>query len=136
MMYLLGLRDDYTPDGRVLAEVLAPAAAPGALRADPGSLLRLGQVYNQIEAAVGAFGLDTLRASTRALASESPGDATYTSIEDQLESLGSHRDSIAAQMRTILDGAAFDGQPLDPGQAQALIRQGEDLLGQAAQLAS
>ena len=48
----------------------------------------------------GDLGLDTLAASTRALASESPGDATYTSIEDQLQRLGSHRDSVAAQMRS------------------------------------
>ncbi len=135
MMDLLGLRDDYTPDGRVLAEVLAPEAAPGALQAGRGTLLRLGQVYSQLESAVGSFGLDTLRASTRALASESPGDATYTSIEDQLQRLGSHRDSVAAQMRAALDGVAFDGRPLDQGQAQALIHQGEHLLDQAALLA-
>jgi hypothetical protein len=38
-------------------------------------------------------------------------------------------------MRAALDGVAFDGQPLDQGQAQALIRQGEHLIDQAALLA-
>jgi hypothetical protein len=136
MMNLLGLRDDYTPDGRVLVEVLAPEAAPGALRAGHGTLLRLGQVYNQLESAVGRFGLDTLGASTRALASESPGDTTYTRIEDQLQGLGSDRDSVATRMRAVLDGAAFDDQSLNEGQAQRLIQEGEHVLNQAALLAS
>ncbi len=116
----------------MLDEVLEPGAARDA---DHGTLLRLGQVYNQIEPAVGTFGLDTLRASTRALASKSPGDAAYTSIENQLQELGSDRDRVAAQMRAALDGVAFDGQPLGEGQAHALIRQGERLLSQAARLA-
>ena len=136
MMNLLGLRDDYIPDGRVLTEVLDPGAAPDAQRADHGTLLRLGQVYNQLESAVGTFGLATLEASTRALASESPRDATYTRIENQLQRLGSDRDRVAARMRAALDGVAFNGQPLDERQARALIQQGEHLLDQATQLAS
>jgi hypothetical protein len=136
MMDLLGLRDDYVPDGRVLAEVLDPGALPDAQRADHGTLLRLGQVYNQLESAVGIFGLATLQASTRALASESPRDATYTRIESQLQRLGRDRDGLRARMRAALDGVAFNGQPLDEGQARALIQQGEHLLDQAAQLGS
>ena len=136
MMSLLGLRDDYAPDGRVLAEVLtAPALAP-AMRQDTPGLLRLGQVYSQIEAAVGAFGLDTLRASTRALASSSPGDQTYTRIESQLQGLGAARDTLAARMREVLLGAAFDGRRAGAQDVRSLIAQGERLLGQAAVLAA
>jgi len=135
MMDLLGLRDDYTPDGRVLAEVLAPEA-PGAPRAGRGTLLRLGQVYSQLESAVGRFGLDTLKASTQALASDSPGDATYNRIEGQLQNLGSDRDSVAMRIRAVLDAAAFDDQSLNEGQAQRLLQQGEHVLDQAALLAS
>ncbi|MGP7997219.1 MAG: hypothetical protein ACLPKI_07855 [Streptosporangiaceae bacterium] len=136
MMELLGLHDDYTPDGRVLVELLNPADLPPALRADRGALLRLGQVYTQLEAAVGSFGLDTLRASTRALASKSPGDATYNTIENQLQQLGAARDSVAGQIRAVLDGAAFGGQLVHGGQAQALIHRGEQVLVQAAHLAA
>ena len=85
MMALLGLRDDYMPDGRVLGEISTRPPLPPGMRAHRGTLLRLGRVYTQLEAAVGPFGLDTLRASTRALASNSPGDATYTRIENQLQ---------------------------------------------------
>lgn len=136
MMALLGLRDDYTPDGRVLIEALDGAALPKAVRAHDGSLTRLGQVYSQLEAAVGAFGLDTLRASTRALASGSPGDARYSQIERQLAQLGAARDALVVKMRAILLGVAFGGHPAGLSGAGALIAQGERLLGKAALLAS
>ena len=136
MMELLGLHDDYVPDGRVLAELLDPADAAPALRVNRAALLRLGQVYTQLEAAVGRFGLDTLRASTRALASTSPGDARYNAIENQLQQLGAARDGVAGQIRAMLDGAAFGNQPVNAAQAQALIQKGDQVLAQAAHLAA
>jgi hypothetical protein len=134
MMALLGLRPGYAPDGRVLGEIISPSALPAGMRAHRGTLLRLGRVYTQLEAAVGAFGLDTLRASTHALASNSPGDGTYTRIENQLQRLGAKRDTIGARMQALLLGAAFDGRTLNVAAARALIRAGDRLLGQAAVL--
>jgi hypothetical protein len=136
MLELLGLHDDYAPDGRVLAEVLSPSALAPAMRENTAELLRLGQVYTQVEATVGSFGLDTLQASTRALASASPGDATYTAIESQLQKLGASRDALAAKMRSVLLGAAFYGREFGESDAQSLIAQGDRLLGQAAVLAA
>ena len=135
-MELLGLHDDYVPDGRVLAELLDPADLPPALRVNRAALLRLGQVYTQLEAAVGSFGLDTLRASTRALASTSPGDARYNAIENQLQQLGAARDGVAGQIRAMLDGAAFGNQPVSGPQAQAIIQQGDHVLARADHLAA
>ncbi len=135
MMELLGLRDDYTPDGRVLAEVIEPGALPGSMRADTRLLVRLGDSFTQINAAVGAFGLDTLKASTRALASGSPKDATYTRIENELIRLGSERDAIVSLMKTELYGAAFGGRPLNARRARGLIAAADSLLAQAAALA-
>jgi hypothetical protein len=136
MLELLGLHDDYAPDGRVLTEVLDSSALSPALRGGGPALLRLGQVYTQVEAAVGAFGLDTLQASTRAMASASPRDATYTRIESALGQLGTARDALVTRMRSALLGAAFYGRPLGQSQARALIAQGEHLLGEAAVLAA
>jgi hypothetical protein len=135
MMALLGLHDDYQVDGRVLAEIIAPGALPPAMRVNYAMLIQLGEVYKQINAPVGAFGLDTLTASTRALASDSPGDATYTSIENQLTALGNQRDAIASRMSAALLGAAFSGHPVNAGQATALIASGEALLARAGALA-
>jgi hypothetical protein len=80
---------------------------------------------------VGAFGLHTLQASTRALASDSPGDATYTRIESRLQQLGLARDAIAGQMRALLLAAAFGGQPVNRDAAIRLIGQGGRLLNAA-----
>jgi hypothetical protein len=136
MMALLRLRDDYAPDGRVLGEIITPSALPSGMREHTGVLLRLGQVYTQLEAPVGVFGLDTLMASTRGLASHSAGDATYAGIENRLTHLGERRDDVAAQMRALLLGAAFDGRTLSTGKASELIKQGDELLGAAATLAA
>jgi hypothetical protein len=135
MMELLRLHDDYQPDGRVLAEVIKPSALPKAMRADTGLLLRLGEVYSQINAAVGEFGLNTLSASTRALTSDSAKDSTYIKIENQLIRLGGERDAIASLMRSELLGAAFAGHQLNPREVRGLIQAGEGLLAQSSAIA-
>jgi hypothetical protein len=136
MMALLGLHDDYTPDGVVLGDVIVPTALPPAMLTNYPTLTRLDRVYTQLEAAVGKFGLATLTASTRALASNSAGDATYTSIENQLAALGSARDALVAQMQALLIGAEFGGRPIGAKAAKALISQGNALLAQAGTLAN
>jgi hypothetical protein len=128
MLALLGLRDDYAPDGRALSEIIARLRHRHVLTA-------LGRAYTAIEAPVGPFALATLRAATVALASASPGDRVYTRIERALARLGAERDSLGGQMRALLDGAAFDGKPVNDQQARALIRAAERLLAAAASLA-
>jgi hypothetical protein len=121
----------YVPDGVVLGDVIESTALPPAMLTNYPRLLSLGQVYTQLEAAVGEFGLDTLSASTRALASDSAGDAGYTSIEGQLRQLGAARNALAAQMQAALTGAEFGGQPLSGKTARKLITAGQALLAQA-----
>jgi hypothetical protein len=139
MMALLKLHDDYRPDGRVLIEVINPSALPAAVRANYGLLVRLGVLYSQLNAAVGQFGLDTLKASTYALASDSPGDATYTTIENGLAALGNERDTIVSFIGDQLYGAEFGGAHAALGAAGArqsagLIRAGDRLLAKVAAL--
>jgi len=141
MMALLGLRDDYTPDGVVLGDVIEPTALPPAMLSAYPTLVKLGHLYTRLEAPVGEFGLDTLAASTRALASNAAGDATYTTIEGQLTLLGSARDTLAAQIQGLLIGAEFGGQPLSTTKSgkkalSKLIAQGNGLLAQADALAA
>jgi hypothetical protein len=136
MMALLGLHDDYTPDGVVLGDVIESSALPPAMLSNYPTLDALAGVYTQLEAAVGQFGLATLTASTRALASNSAGDATYTGIENKLTSLGAARDALATQMQTLLIGAEFGGQPISATTAESLISKGQALLAQAGTLAA
>src|SRR5262249_46338689 len=130
MWELLGLHAGYAPDGRVLLEVIKPAALPPAARSDERLLVQLGQLYKQVDAPVGAFGLDTLKVSTVALASMSANDATYTQLEGLLSQLGTARDGIASSIQSLLLGATFGGHPIDASQAAALLKAGSAMLGQ------
>jgi hypothetical protein len=137
MMMLLGLHDDYMHDGRAIIEPLYAWALPQALRAHRETLLRLGAVYKQINAAVGRLGLDSLRISTRALESGSPADdSTYTNLENQLTGFTTQRNTLAGQMQALLESATFDNQPANEQQAKRLTAQGEALLDQVAALAN
>jgi hypothetical protein len=136
MLALLGLSDDYTPDGVVLGDAISPQARPRGMRANYGTLDELGQVYTQLESAVGGFGSATLMASTTALASSSAGDSTYTTIEHKLQVLGAARDALAAQMQRLLIGAEFGGKPINPKVAKKLIAEGNALITQAGNLAN
>jgi hypothetical protein len=137
MLTLLGLHDDYVHDGRTVVEPLYDWAVPWSLRAHRETLLRLGATYKQLNAAFGTFAMDTLKASTRALTSGSAtDDRRYTRIEDQIESLTTQRDTLAAQIKATLNAAAFDGQALNERQAQRLIDQAKKLLERAHELAA
>ena len=129
---LLGLRDSYRSDGRVLVEALDPRAVADSLRAHRETLLRLGAAYEQVNAPFGAFAADTLQASTRAL--ESSDDTVYSSLEDRIAALTAQRDALALEISTALNDAAA-GTPLDEQQAKRWIAEASDLLGQARALA-
>jgi hypothetical protein len=129
IMALTGLHTDYVPDGRVLTEALS---GPGCQ--DP-ALLKLGQIYSQLEASVGSFGLDTLTASTAALSSTTPNDALYKSIESQLVQLGNARDALVQQIKDVLGDRWASARPLSTDRANDLAKQGEKLLDAAAHLA-
>ena len=136
MLALLGLKDDYVTDGRVVTEFLKGGATPKSLDAHKDTVEKLGATWKQINASFGQFSLDTLRASTGALASNTAGDTTYANTENALASLGTERDTLAGQIRAALWRAEFNGQKIDEKQAKNWIKQGEDLLEQASDLAA
>lgn len=136
MLTLLGLEDDYVHDGRTVAELLKPSAGPQSLRAHRETLLQLGETYKQLNAAFGRFAMNTLKASTYALASGAAGDdGVYTATESRIQTLIDQRDAVASQMKALLNGTAFDGQALDERQAKKLIEQGENLIERSRKLA-
>jgi hypothetical protein len=130
LMALVGLKDDYSHDGRVLLEDVNGGALPLSLRQYHGTLIQLGAVYKQLNASVGQFGMDTLHISTVAVESNASGDSRYTTLENDLISFGSQRDGLASQMIAMLENAAFNGQSIDQQQALSLINQGQALLAQ------
>jgi hypothetical protein len=136
MLALVGLKDDYAHDGRVLFEELEGWAVPSALRNGRGITMQLAQVYKQINAPVGELGLASIQISTRALEGNDANDATYTRLENRLTSINSQRDAIASQMIALLEGAEFNNQQVDKAKALKLIVAGKALLLAVKLLAS
>ena len=131
------MREPLEP-GRLLvedAELVQEDALPVELRIHGRELTELGLIYKQINAPFGQLSFDVLAASTRALASgSSTDDSTYAAISDRIAALTAHRDTLAGQMRDVLNGAAFGGQRYSRSQLQSLTMEGNALLMQAHQL--
>jgi hypothetical protein len=127
MLALLGLTDDYVSDGRVIAEALYGWAIPPTLQAHRDAFLRLSAAYKQLNAPFGELSMSALRISTRALASDEPGDATYTALEAKIADWTTQRDRLAGQIKALLDGASFHGQAFNELQARSLTRQAQAL---------
>ena len=128
ILSLVGLLDDYSHDGRVLAEVMRSGSLPSGIRRNPLAFTLLAQSYKQLNAPVGQFGHATLTTSTKALAGD---DRTYNRLEDRLTSLGSQRDALAAQIIQKLEAAEFNNQPLDWPTTFGLLAQANRLIERA-----
>jgi hypothetical protein len=85
---------------------------------------------------VGHLSLASLKISTHALESTSAGDATYTSLENQLASFTTQRNAIASHIISLLERAEFKGQHIDEDQAQAMIDQSQSLMSQVDAVAA
>jgi hypothetical protein len=134
MLSLLGLKDDYGHDGRVLIEALDKKAIPKELNEHKKTTLELGAIYEQLNAPFGRFALDTLTASTRGI--RSADENAYNGIELSIDSLTTRRDALASKIKAAFDAAAFDGQQIKEKGAKDWIAQAQGLLNQAAALAA
>ena len=85
----------------------------------------LVNAYKAINAPVGQLGLSTLKLSTNGVLSS---NAAYGAIEKQLNRIGNQRDSIASQMKKIIEKSEFHFGTLDSGTANPLIVQAQSLL--------
>jgi hypothetical protein len=136
ILALLGLKDSYILDGRVLIEGLTSQAIPPGLTANREKILRLGAAYEQLNASFGQFAMNILHASTRALKSGSADDdSQYASIEGSIQNLTARRDTLAGQIKAGLNAAAFNGQSISEDQADTWIDQAGSLVNQARDLA-
>src|SRR5262249_33656558 len=107
ILALLGLRDDYVHQGRVLAPALDPWAQPGERAGHGEAVEELGRAYKQLNAPVGALALASLRISTKSLGSgDASFDGTFGELSGYLQSLTERRDALAARIEHVLDEAA------------------------------
>ena len=134
LMTLLGLRDGYQHEGRVLTGIIQPETVPASLTG--GGYRQLAAAYTSIESPVGPFALATLRLSTSGIASGSPAhDRTYQRDERTIGALGAARDRMGRQMITLLEAAAFDGRRIPNGQVTSLVRRARALIATAERVA-
>jgi hypothetical protein len=126
ILSLLGLKDDYVSDGRVLVEGLNFAATPKTLSGQ--SVRNLMNAYAQVNASFGDFSKYTVVASTKALSTTD--ETRYASIEDSIASLTSQRDALASNIRAALNDAAFSGTSISTAQAQTWTDQANSLIAQ------
>ncbi len=127
ILSLVGLTDDYSHDGRVLAEVMRGNSLPSGIQRNPLAFVLLAKAYKQLDAPVGRFGRATLAVSTTALTGD---DTTYNNLENRLAALGAQRDALAAQIIQKLEAAEFGNQPLDWPSTFSLLSQANQLLKQ------
>jgi hypothetical protein len=129
LLYAAGLRDDYVMDGRVITQLL-----PGT--AQLRQTAELGSCYKQLNASVGTFGTDTLLASTAALASgSSTNDQEFSDTTARLTSLAEQRDTLASDVKKVLDGVEFHGVHPDPRAIGGQLDACRELIGEASALA-
>jgi hypothetical protein len=130
LLALVGLKDDYVDDGRVLVEDLT--FTPGAT-SDP-EYLPLAQCYKQLNSSVGQFGTDVLVADTAALKSGSAADdSQYQSFLASLQQLGTSRDQQASIIKQELFDAEFNGIAISP-QGNGQLKSCQGVLRDASEL--
>jgi hypothetical protein len=130
LMALIGLKDNYTSDGRVLTEIMStpPATTQGS------QFVALAACYKQLNSSVGTFGTDTLLADTRALKTASGGNQQYADFLSKLGALGATRDALAGTLKQELFDAEFNRQAL-PHQAGGQLSECRSVLLAAANMA-
>jgi hypothetical protein len=129
MLSLLGLKDDYVQDGRVLTEGLTSKATPPKLR--DANARKLAVLYEELNAPFGQFANDTLAAANTAIAGD---DSTYLSKSADIAKLTARRDYVAGKIKTALNRATFGGTPIKGKLARRWLAQGDAILKAAAAL--
>ncbi len=109
ILTLVGLKDDYIHDGRVLVENLEPQALPDSLEDSLFSYIALAAAYKQINATKGSVGVNSLVAANRAITSN---DAVYGKFLTTIGAITNERNELASQMIALLNGAAFGNKPI------------------------
>jgi hypothetical protein len=129
LLSLVGLKDDYVEDGRILTEDLTNPPD----KAGQPKYQRLAVCYKQLNSSVGQFGTDMIVADTAALKTGSSNDdSSYESTLGEIKTLGAARDALATKIKSDLFNAGFNNTPI-PGAND--LKGCEGVLAQANALA-
>ena len=134
LLSILGLKDDYTEDGRVISQILGPSDVSAAIKNDPNDYDTLSTAYKQLDAPFGQFSTDALAVSTNAVESTSSGDAVYKAWDAQLAACESLRAPLASTIDQDLWSTAFDNTAIVPATFQSLTSQADTLISDMHEL--
>jgi arylsulfatase A-like enzyme len=132
MLRLVGLKDSYVHDGRVLVEIMHEDALPRSLRESKQRFVDLAKVYKQLNAPLGSVGVNSLIFANRSILSD---DTAYAKFLSGISAITGERDTLAGQIVGLLDGAAFANQAIGDRQEDSLVRSGNALIDKVEDLA-
>jgi len=139
LLSLLGLKDDYVQDGRVLVELLDRRSLPASIAGDGdrdederNGFLALARIYKQLNAPLGSIGRNSLSFATRAITGDDNGYAAYLA---RIGALTAERDALAGEIKTALNAAEFGGKRIGDDRSELLIRRARVLIERFAALA-
>lgn len=110
MLALLGLKDDYVGDGRVVAEWIEDKSMPKGIKKNQPGFVQLAKVYKQLNAPVGELGRSSMIFANRSVTGS---DKTYARYLQTIGAITAEREQLASQIRTQLNGAAFENQAVN-----------------------
>jgi hypothetical protein len=132
IMALVGLRDDYVHEGRVVAEWMNQHALPQGIGKARENFIELAEAFKQLNAPLGELGRASLVWSNRLVTAT---DKAYARYLKRIGDITEGRNELAGKIKTVLNNAAFHNQPVDEGaedglghRARALIDQVKDMV--------
>jgi hypothetical protein len=132
MLALLGLKDDYVHDGRVLSEWIEQRALPSGIRQSREDFAELAKAYKQLNAPLGALGRASLVYATRSVTDV---DKVYSRYLSKISGITAERDALASQIKTVLNDAAFGNRPVNDRSDDRLADRATDLVERVKDLA-
>ncbi len=131
-MALLGLKDDYVHEGRVVAEWIQRNALPDGIEDRQEDFIELARIYKQLNAPKGELGRASLVWANRAVTSP---DKPYARYLKQIADITEARDKLAGEIKTMLNNAEFHGQPVSEGNEDGLGHRAKELIDRVKDLA-
>ncbi|HZE55634.1 MAG TPA: hypothetical protein VE111_20455 [Bradyrhizobium sp.] len=132
MIALLGLKDDYVHDGRVLAEWVEQRALPSGIRQRRENFVELAEIYKQLSAPLGELGRASLVYANRSITGT---DKVYARYLDKIEDITEERNRLADDIKAVLDAAAFHNDAVDEDSEDDLGRRARKLIDRVKELA-
>jgi hypothetical protein len=132
MLALVGLKDSYVHDGRVLIEKIEDGALPAAIAGGKDRFADLAAVYKQLNAPLGSLGKSSLKVATAAIEGDDRG------YDDYLLDVGEvteARDRLAGEIKIVLDDAAFLNRRIDDDRGESLIARARAIIDHVAEMA-